>query len=127
MLLEKAWAKVCGTYARTIAGQEAEGLRFLTGAPCQYIEKEDYGSKALWDLLMEADSSGYAICGGAGQETKKKTLEKAGLFASHAYTVIGVYDVEVERLVKIRNPHGSGEWTGKWSDQDDENWTSEIK
>ena len=29
-------------------------------------------------------------------------------------------------LVKLRNPHGSGEWNGKWSDKSDE-WTPELK
>ena len=29
------------------------------------------------------------------------------------------------RLVKLRNPHGMGEWNGKWSDKSDA-WTPEL-
>ena len=41
-----------------------------------------------------------------------------GLIAKHAYTIFGVYenkDLGIPRLVKLRNPHGRGEWTGPWS------------
>ena len=36
----------------------------------------------------------------------------------HAYTIFGVMenkDLGIPRLVKLRNPHGRGEWTGPWS------------
>jgi len=41
-----------------------------------------------------------------------------GLASDHAYTLIGAYEVEGNRLVKIRNPWGSYEWKGDWSDKD---------
>merc|ERR1711988_1632990 len=34
-------------------------------------------------------------------------------------------DPAIVRLVRIRNPHGVGEWTGEWSDQSSA-WTTEI-
>ena len=47
---------------------------------------------------------------------------KKGLFGRHAYTITDVIQVvSVGRnkydLVRIRNPHGQNEWTGRWSDQ----------
>jgi len=30
-----------------------------------------------------------------------------------------------ERIIKLRNPWGKGEWTGKWSDSD-KIWTSDL-
>lgn len=43
----------------------------------------------------------------------------------HAYTVIGVVQLEDAartKIIKIRNPHGSDSWKGPWADED-ERWT----
>lgn len=37
-LLEKGWAKICGSYAKSIAGNEYESLTALTGAPTLTID-----------------------------------------------------------------------------------------
>ena len=50
-----------------------------------------------------------------------------GLANNHAYTVIGVTTLSNEqRLVKLRNPWGSEDYHGAWSD-DSENWTEALK
>ena len=42
-----------------------------------------------------------------------------GLVGPHAYSVFGVLEEDLAtdrpRLIKLRNPWGSGEWTGSWS------------
>ena len=45
----------------------------------------------------------------------------------HAFTLIGIAEVEDKngnalRFVKLRNPWGTLEWKGAWSDGDDERW-----
>jgi calpain-15 len=44
--------------------------------------------------------------------------------------LIGVFEFESEgesvRIIKMRNPWGSGEWKGEWSDKSDR-WTPELK
>ena len=42
--------------------------------------------------------------------------DKNGIIQMHAYTILDVQEVEGHKLLKIRNPHGHGEWTGAWSD-----------
>lgn len=54
-LLEKAWAKACGTYAKTIGGHVEEALYALTGAPTEKIKLEDKDTDDLWDLILDAD------------------------------------------------------------------------
>ena len=54
----------------------------------------------------------HLVCAGTQRDYQ-------GLVAPHAYTVLGVVGEDSARatpnLVKIRNPHGQGEWTGAWS------------
>lgn len=58
-------------------------------------------------------------------------VKKVGLVDAHAYTLIGAHEIKkddrVERLLKIRNPWGFKEWTGAYSDNDDANWTADLK
>lgn len=40
----------------------------------------------------------------------------------HAYTVLSAHEFRGKRFLKIRNPWGKSEWTGRWSDGSKE-WT----
>ena len=47
----------------------------------------------------------------------------------HAYTILDIkqkFGDDDETIVQIRNPWGSFEWHGKWSDEDDA-WTDELR
>lgn len=51
-----------------------------------------------------------------------------GLVGGHAYSIVKVVEAKGHQLVCCRNPWGSGEWTGKWSDENAEGeWTEEMK
>jgi len=45
-----------------------------------------------------------------------------GIFYSHAYSILAAFHLQVGgkeiRLVKFRNPHGEGEYDGRFSDKD---------
>lgn len=49
---------------------------------------------------------------GSGDHSK----HTCGIVHGHAYTVQTVKEVEGFRLVKLRNPWGTFEWQGNWSD-----------
>lgn len=49
-----------------------------------------------------------------------------GVVLGHAYTVLSTHEVDGEKLYKMRNPWGKGEWTGDWSDESDK-WTDELR
>ena len=52
LLLEKAWAKVFGSYARIEGGFSAVALRGLTGTPAKgYIHDEMSNKDDFWTLL----------------------------------------------------------------------------
>ena len=49
-----------------------------------------------------------------------------GIVPWHAYTVISAYEIEGEKVIKLRNPHGKGEWLGDWSDGSNK-WTEKLR
>lgn len=52
---------------------------------------------------------------------------KYGLVEGHAFAIISVFELgDGTRLLKIRNPWGSKEWNGAWSDTSPE-WTPALK
>ena len=128
LLLEKAWAKVHGSYERIEAGFAENVLRDLTGAPSEVLTHDD---EQLWEKLLEAEEAGFLMAASAGQTAASKDLlEEMGLVGNHSYGLLDVREVDVdgerEQLVKLRNPWGDFEWTGDWSDSSS-NWTPELK
>ena len=62
-----------------------------------------------------------------GTEVKQNT----GIISGHAYAILDAQTVinkqgQDERIIQLRNPWGSNEWTGAWSDKSDK-WTPELK
>lgn len=49
-------------------------------------------------------------------------LYPAGLYTAHAYSIIKAVEYNGKRFLRIRNPWGNSEWTGRWSDGSKE-WT----
>jgi hypothetical protein len=48
----------------------------------------------------------------------------------HAYTVLSAVEFRGKRFLKIRNPWGASEWTGRWSDGSKEwsdHWFDALK
>jgi calpain-15 len=63
LVLEKAWAKVFGSYSRIECGDTAEAMPCITGCPTQNITLADYPDKGkLWELLSWADKNRFPMC-----------------------------------------------------------------
>ncbi|KAL8185566.1 UNVERIFIED_CONTAM: hypothetical protein K2H54_054823, partial [Gekko kuhli] len=86
-LLEKAYAKLCGSYEDLQIGQVSEALVDFTGGVNITIKLAE-APPDLWDILTRATYSRSLI----GCEThlgKTRVLEN-GLVAGHAYTMTGI-------------------------------------
>ncbi|KAJ7414591.1 Calpain-14 [Willisornis vidua] len=116
-LLEKAYAKLYGSYEDLQIGQVSEALVDFTGGVNTRIKLAE-APPDLWDILTRATYSRSLM----GCQTHSGTTKilKNGLVAGHAYTVTGIRKVTCkygpENLVRLRNPWGKIEWKGDWSD-----------
>ncbi|KAM4695087.1 calpain-14-like [Discoglossus pictus] len=116
-LLEKAYAKLCGSYEDMQIGQVAEALVDFTGGVNMTIKLAE-APPDLWQIMLRAAYSG-SLMGCQTRSGPEHVLDN-GLVAGHAYTVTGIRKVTCktgeEHLVRLRNPWGKIEWKGHWSD-----------
>uniref|UniRef100_A0A3B5M7X7 Calpain catalytic domain-containing protein n=1 Tax=Xiphophorus couchianus TaxID=32473 RepID=A0A3B5M7X7_9TELE len=103
-LLEKAYAKLNGSYEALSGGSTTEGFEDFTGGVAEMYELK----KAPRDL--------YRIIGKITSAFDMEAVTFKKLVKGHAYSVTGVR----QRLIRIRNPWGQVEWTGAWSDSSSE-------
>ena len=105
MLLEKAWAKVHDGYMNISAGLTREALRDLTGASAKTFFTEKSGPKHhdQWNILCDAFKKGHIMCAGSDDLSggSDAYIEKIGICGSHAYSLLGVYEVLNGRTVSL--------------------------
>ncbi|XP_060725429.1 calpain-8-like [Tachysurus vachellii] len=119
-LLEKAYAKVCGSYAALNGGFIFDGLHDFTGGIYRTFNLKEAPDN-LWDLMDQAVKRRALIgCGTPQGPTSANTVLPNGIVQGHAYTVTGVTKIKSKgkmvKLVRLLNPWGKGEWKGDWSD-----------
>eukprot|EP00118_Oscarella_pearsei_P028840 m.3059 g.3059 ORF g.3059 m.3059 type:complete len:660 (+) comp9038_c0_seq1:64-2043(+) len=122
-LLEKAYAKLHGSYEALKGGKAAEAMVDFTGGVTETIDLKKPPAKLFRNLLTAAAAKSLMSCS-IGAKTRKDMEAKMdnGLVMGHAYSVTDIKQVRLEngkeaQLIRIRNPWGNErEWTGAWSD-----------
>ena len=114
-LIEKAMAKLNGSYESLIAGQTIEGLSALTGYPCDSIrlekvtdDEEDIDVEMAWVRLLSMKEAGYALGASCGKTNidDDAMFTSRGLLPRHAYSILNVKEVAGNQLIQLRNPWG---------------------
>uniref|UniRef100_A0A8C5VEN6 Calpain-9 n=1 Tax=Microcebus murinus TaxID=30608 RepID=A0A8C5VEN6_MICMU len=127
-LLEKAYAKLNGSYEALKGGSAIEAMEDFTGGVAEtFLTKE--APENFYEILEKALSRGSLL--GCSIDTRNAAESEArtpfGLIKGHAYTVTGIDQVNFRgqkiELIRVRNPWGQVEWNGSWSDSSPE-WPS---
>lgn len=128
-----------GSYKSISGGHVAEAFLDLTGAPTIVFnfDHHDFNPRKFWSELMTFRKKRLPMgCGTSNSQ--------GGIVGMHAYSILDVREVEnvgmeffrdklitgtlgnvsgfteldgTVRLLRIRNPHGKGEWKGDFSDK----------
>jgi hypothetical protein len=132
-LLEKALAKLHGSYAATEAPQTQEaallGLELLSGGKAREQPMPLRGGPAeeVWAALQEASRTAHVM--GARLDPAAPGAAAAaalGLHPDRAYCVVTCGEMPCGRMLRLRGFVGDSEWKGKWSDRDAA-WTSRLR
>ncbi|XP_065878809.1 calpain-type cysteine protease DEK1 [Euphorbia lathyris] len=131
-ILEKAYAKLHGSYEALEGGLVQDALVDLTGGAGEEIDMRsaqaqiDLASGRLWSQILRFKQEGFLL--GAGSPSGSDVhISSSGIVQGHAYSLLQVREVDGHKLVQIRNPWANEvEWNGPWSDSSPE-WTDRMK
>uniref|UniRef100_A0A8C6PXZ1 Calpain 9 n=1 Tax=Nothobranchius furzeri TaxID=105023 RepID=A0A8C6PXZ1_NOTFU len=120
-LMEKAYAKLNGSYEALKGGSTMEAMEDFTGGVGETYETKSAPENLFLIMKKALDRGSMMGCSidiTSSAESEAKT--STGLVKGHAYSITGVDEVSFRgqkvKMVRIRNPWGQVEWNGPWSD-----------
>mmetsp|Transcript_116159 Transcript_116159/g.375329 ORF Transcript_116159/g.375329 Transcript_116159/m.375329 type:complete len:729 (+) Transcript_116159:223-2409(+) len=127
-LIEKGFAKACGSYEALVGGEASEALSVFTGWPCSMIifHRRDFNPDLLWAALCSSRDAAFLMT------CSTKDVKSPSLVPDHVYTLMDLFELPGDaagdqvRLLKIRNPHEKTKWQGAWSDASPL-WTPQLR
>jgi hypothetical protein len=127
-VLEKAYAKIHGSFESICSGSISLALEDLTGGVSFYYMINTDNKDTVKETLLHFDKGSLAACSLiATNPSQVGVMQPNGLIPSLAYGIIKVHEVfNGPLLIQMRNSWGFGEWNGAWSDGSKE-WTPNLK
>ncbi|VUZ47793.1 unnamed protein product [Hymenolepis diminuta] len=128
-LLEKAYAKLFGSYETLRGGSTIEALEDFTGGLAEYYDLRGKEPKDFSKILSKSYARQTLMsCSISADPRVVEARQPNGLIKGHAYSITRIAEVNTRngkvQLIRIRNPWGNeAEWNGPWSDRSRE-WTS---
>lgn len=121
LLLEKAYAKIHGSYMLLEKGLAYEALLDLTGCPSELVQLDSKKVKDMlniaefWPYLKELESSGTLLSASCLYDSEDYQYSEGQLVPGYSYTIIQLCEYHSEHLLHMRNPWGVFDWHGDWS------------
>ncbi|XGW32002.1 hypothetical protein V3C99_010295 [Haemonchus contortus] len=121
-LLEKAYAKLYGSYENLEGGTTAEALEDFTGGLTEFYDLRKTDKAVILAMMIRGFQMGSLFgCSIDADPHQKEAPLDNGLVRGHAYSITALHTVAGPHgetpLVRVRNPWGnSKEWNGPWSD-----------
>uniref|UniRef100_A0A8C5E8X0 Calpain-3 n=1 Tax=Gouania willdenowi TaxID=441366 RepID=A0A8C5E8X0_GOUWI len=118
-LLEKAFAKLHGSYEALKGGNTLEAMEDFTGGVTEFFELTE-APEDLYKIMKKALARG-SLMGCSIDVGDMESRTELGLVRGHAYSIIGLEECdEVSKdtkvqLIQLRNPWGWVLWKGPWS------------
>eukprot|EP01043_Picozoa_sp_COSAG02_P051589 COSAG02_NODE_5450_length_4310_cov_2.774638_5_plen_258_part_00 len=124
--MEKAYAKLVRSYYATSEGECSDALNYLTGGVVSRVTSES--PEEAWTALKSTIAAGAFASTSCKSSIDAETLQSVGLLHGHAYSLLQTFEQKKSRLrlVQVKNPWGSFEWSGDYSD-DSPLWTKKLK
>uniref|UniRef100_A0A5K3EHA2 Calpain catalytic domain-containing protein n=1 Tax=Mesocestoides corti TaxID=53468 RepID=A0A5K3EHA2_MESCO len=128
-LLEKAYAKLFGSYEALRGGSTVEALEDFTGGLAEFYDLRGKQPADLSKILTKSYARRTLMACSIGADPNVVEAELPnGLIRGHAYSITKIANVTTAsgpvQLIRIRNPWGNeAEWKGRWSDKSPE-WCS---
>jgi hypothetical protein len=135
MLLEKAWAKLNGSYESIISGIPKEVFSFFTPYVTKtystlpsHEESKEHGD--LWEILVHAKINRYFLTCETEDNQSSSDYFSNGLLSLHAYSILDILElkegIKVHRMIRVRDPWGKSNWKGDFS-RTSGKWTNYLK
>ncbi|KAL3120633.1 hypothetical protein niasHT_007925 [Heterodera trifolii] len=117
-LLEKAYAKLYGSYEALKGGSTSEALEDFTGGLIEHFELAEMSREQLLAVLVRGFQMGsFFGCSIDADPSKMEAKLDNGLVMGHAYSITAIQSLHDDVvLLRVRNPWGQHEWNGRWSD-----------
>jgi calpain len=124
-LLEKAYAKLNGSYESLKGGTTSEALEDMTGGLTEFIDINNPPENLLQLMMRGFEMGSLFGCSLEADPNQWEARLPNGLVKGHAYSITGMRMVPTNNgqvtLLRIRNPWGNEqEWNGPWSDNSSE-------
>ncbi|XP_026324466.1 calpain-B isoform X3 [Hyposmocoma kahamanoa] len=128
-LLEKAYAKLHGSYEALKGGSTCEAMEDFTGGVTEMYDITELPPDFFTILLKAYERNSLMGCSIEPDPHILEAETPVGLIRGHAYSITRVKYVDIETpgrsgkipLLRMRNPWGNeAEWNGPWSDKSPE-------
>lgn len=115
-LVEKAYAKWKGGY-RDIGkgGVSGRVMQEVMGARYDYEVLAATSADNVYAILQRAEQKGWPATAGTFGKERADLYTNTGVYANHAYSILGTEEENGTKYVKLRNPWGQSEpgWDGR--------------